>query len=227
MRPLILLALFALVPGQDTPGVFESAYAGRDFELSADPGAPQWKDAPRVVIDHDYLGQPIAGRPTEVRSRWTDGHLYLLYVCPYDALNLKPEPPAATETPRLWNWDVAEAFIGSELTRHTRYREFQVSPRGEWIDLDIDRENPKGQAGARWNSGYTVRARIDESARVWYGEMKIPFTALDGQAPVQGRQYRIGLFRLAGVEPRTYYAWRQTGQTTFHVPEAFGTLRLR
>jgi len=37
----------------------------------------------------------------------------------------------------------------------------------------------------------------------------------------------MGLFRIAGVGPaKRYYAWRPTGQTTFHVPEAFGTLRL-
>ena len=73
----------------------------------------------------------------------------------YDELNLKPDPTPSVETPRLWNWDVAEAFIGSGADRMTRYKEFQVSPQGEWVDLDIDREDPQGQAGMKWNSGYT------------------------------------------------------------------------
>ena len=227
---VLLLATSTLAQGPTTPArpaVFESTYAERDFELSGDPQGPQWKDAPRVVLDRDYLGQPIAGPPTEVRSRWTNEHLYLLYVCPYDELNLKPEPPSTAETPRLWTWDVAEAFIGSDAERITRYKEFQVSPRGEWVDLDIDRQDPKGQAGMDWNSGYAVRARIDATARVWYGEMRIPMRAIDARPPQAGREFRVGLYRIARPQPRTYYAWRPTGQKSFHVPEAFGTLRLR
>ena len=225
MLVLSLVAVLFFAP--DAPAVLESAYAERDFELSADAESREWKDAPRVVIDRDYLGQPIAGPPTEVRSRWTNDHLYLLYVCPFDDLNLKPEPPSAAETPRLWNWDVAEAFIGSDYERIGRYKEFQVSPRGEWVDLDIDRQDPKGQAGMEWNSGYAVRGRIDAASKVWYGEMRIPFRAIDARPPEPGRQLRIGLYRIANVQPRTYHAWRPTGKTTFHVPEAFGTLRLR
>ena len=78
-----------------------------------------------------------------------DAHLYLLFICPYTELNLKPDPTTSVETPRLWNWDVAEAFIGSDYERIGRYKEFQVSPQGEWVDLDIDRDNPKAQQGAR------------------------------------------------------------------------------
>lgn len=211
----------------DTPGVIESAYSSNAFELSADPDSAQWATAPRVLVDRDYLDRPIPGPPTEIRSRWTDEYLYLLYICPYTELNLKPDPVLTEETPRLWNWDVAEAFIGSEVERITRYKEFQVSPRGEWVDLDIDRENPKTQPGRSWNSGLTVKGRIDQQARVWYGEMRIPFADIDPRPPQKGRALRIGLYRIAGASPRTYYAWQPTGQTTFHVPQAFGRLRLR
>jgi hypothetical protein len=222
-----LIAITMLQTPTTAPAALESAHAERDFDLSADPNRPEWKDAPRVVMDRDYQGNPLAP-PTEVRSRWTKDYLYLLYICPYEALNLKPEPPSEAETPRLWNWDVAEAFIGSDDERIWRYKEFQVSPRGEWVDLDIDRQDPKGQVGMKWNSGYTVRGRIDEAAKVWYGEMRIPFAAIDARPPQAGRELRVGLYRIAGVAPkRMYYAWRPTGQTTFHVPEAFGTLRLR
>jgi hypothetical protein len=227
MPTLVALAVTLFLVAADAPAILESTHAGRDFELSADPARAEWKDAPRIVIDRDYLGQSIAGRPTEVRSRWTDTHLYLLYVCPYDELNLKPEPPSTTETARLWTWDVAEAFIGSEADPITRYKEFQVSPRGEWVDLDIDRQDPKGQAGMKWNSGYAVRGRVDEAAKVWYGEMRIPFSAIEARPPEAGREFRVGLYRIANVNPRTYYAWQPTRQTTFHVPEAFGRLRLR
>jgi hypothetical protein len=78
-----------------------------------------------------------------------------------------------------------------------------------------------------WNSGYAVAARIDGEARIWYGLMRIPFRAIDARAPEKGRTLRVGLFRIAGAQPRQHDTWRPTGGVTFHAPEAFGTLRLR
>jgi hypothetical protein len=212
----------------DPSAVFESAYAEQAFDLSTDPSRPEWASAPRVVLAVGYTGESVPGAPTEVRSRWTREHLYLLYLCPYTELTLKPDPTPAVETPRLWNWDVAEAFIGSDADRIGAYKEFQVSPQGEWVDLAIDRDNSKTQGGMAWNSGYTVAARIDAQARVWYGAMRIPFPAIDARPPERGRELRIGLFRLAGpTDARIQYLWRPTGRPSFHVPQAFGTLRLQ
>lgn len=211
----------------DEPGVLSSRFSPTDLELSTDPAGPVWAKATGVIAGKNYLAEPIPGPPTEIRSRWTKAHLYLLYICPYDELNLKPDPGRSAETPRLWNWDVGEAFIGSELEPITRYKELQVSPQGEWVDLDIDRENPKGQAGGKWSSGFTVAARIDAPAKIWYGVMRIPFSAIDSRPPETGRTLRAGLYRIAGVAPqKKYYAWRPTGQTSFHVPQAFGRIRL-
>ena len=227
----ILIAMLsgrAIDADVDASAVIESAWSQRDFELNLDPDSAEWRAAPRVTAGRNYVGEPIAGPPTEIRSRWTNENLYLLYVNPYDELNLKPDPTPSVETPQLWNWDVAEAFIGSGTDRVTRYKEFQVSPQGEWVDLDIDREDPRGQAGMKWNSGYRVKGRVDPRARIWYGAMRIPFAAIDTRPPQKGRELRIGLYRIAGVDPsRRFYAWRPTGQTSFHVPQAFGTLRLK
>src|SRR5437588_755413 len=88
----------------DASAVLESASASRDFDLSANPASADWNKAPHVTADRDYLDQPIAGPPTEIRSRWTKQNLYLLYTCPYDELNLKPDPDPTKETPQLWNW---------------------------------------------------------------------------------------------------------------------------
>jgi 6-phosphogluconolactonase len=210
----------------DAASIIESAHAAGDLPMAADPNALEWANAPRVFARVDKAGVPVGGPPTEIRSRWTAEHLYLLYICPYTELNLKPDPVTGEETPRLWNWDVAEAFIGSDETNIGRYKEFQVSPQGEWVDLDIDRGDSKRQEGMRWNSGYTVAARIDRDAKVWYGLMRIPFRAIDSRAPENGRTLRIGLFRISGANTRQHHTWRPTGGVTFHAPEAFGTLRL-
>jgi hypothetical protein len=236
MMPTLLasLLLFAAAivampqtPDTPSPDTLVSVFSPAELELSTDPASPNWAKAPRVIADRNFFAEPIAGAPTEVRSRWTKEHLYLFYVCPYDELNLKPEPNVKEETSKLWNWDVAEAFIGSTLDRITRYKEFQVSPQGEWVDLDIDRDDQQGQAGDKWNSGFSVAARIDAPARIWYGVMKIPFASLDTRPAEKGRTFRAGLYRIAGTgATKKYYAWRPTGEKNFHVPKAFGTIRL-
>ena len=205
-----------------------SAATARDFELNVDPKSAEWAEAPRVTVAVDYQGKPIAGAPMEIRSRWSKNFLYLFYVCPYDELNLKPNPNVSAETDHLWDWEVAEAFIGSDYDHIGSYKEFQVSPQGEFVDLDIDREHPQTQPGVKWNSGFTVKARIDPQAKVWYGAMKIPWAAIDARTPEAGRELRIGLFRIAGKDPnKKYYAWHPPMGTSFHQPKAFGTLRLQ
>ena len=210
-----------------SPGELISKYSDRDFELTADPNAPVWRGTTPVKIATDAFASALPFGATEVRSRWTHGALYLLYSCPYTALNLKPAPDMSEETQQLWNWDVAEAFIGADITNIGAYREYQVSPQGEWIDLDIDVEQPKPDGGASWNSGMKVKARIDQARKVWYGEMRIPFQSIAARDFHPGNRLRLGLFRISGTEPdRSLAAWQPSFRRNFHVPEAFGTLVL-
>lgn len=106
-----------------------------------------------------------------------------MFICPYEELNLKPSPGTSTETFRLWDWDVAEVFIGSDFQNIQKYKEFEISPLGEWIDLDIDLAKPHHEDGWVWNSGFSVAARLDSEAKIWYGALRIPFSALGNQAP--------------------------------------------
>ncbi|MGH9667486.1 MAG: carbohydrate-binding family 9-like protein, partial [Bryobacteraceae bacterium] len=101
------------------------------------------------------------------------------------------------------------------------------SPQGEWVDLDIDHDHPKQQTGEAWNSGFTVKARVDRDKKIWYGEMKIPMKSIDARKPRAGLRMRVGLYRMAGIGPnRVDISWQKTGKPSFHVPESFGTLLL-
>ena len=123
--------------------------------------------------------------------------------------------------------DVAEIFLGADFEKIWQYREYQVSPQGEWVDLDIDRDHPKPEGGWQWNSGFEVTARIDRDKKAWYGEMRIPFSSIDSRPPKKGNELRINLYRLQGPPPnRKGIAWQPTGQRNYHVPEAFGHLVL-
>ena len=162
-----ITALLLPVLSHAAEPTLRSHYSAKDIPLTADANASQWKQISPVVIESDYNGKPTPGHRMEVRSRWTDDHLYLLFVNYYQSLNLKPNPVTDADTPQLWNWDVSEAFIGSDFSNINRYKEFQVSPQGEWIDLDIDRGNQAKQVGAAWNSGYQVTARVDAGKKIW------------------------------------------------------------
>ena len=199
------------------------------MQAMADSAAAEWTGISGREATRGFFGQSVPLPPTEIRSRWTQKDLYLLFTCPYRTLNLKPGPVATAKTNQLRNWDVGEAFIGSDYRKTSRYKEFQVSPQGEFVDLDIHRGDPKGQKGVDWESGFTVAARIDEKRRIWYGEMRIPFASLEVKSPPKaGDELRVGFYRIERAAPnRVYVAWRPTGATTFHVPSAFGSLVLK
>lgn len=223
-----LLMLIGVLPGAASDdGVIESTQAPEDFALTTDPATPFWLGAHPVYADKGPHGEMQAQYRTEIRSRWTDKNLYFLFICPYETLDLKPQPSTSTETFRLWDWDVAEVFIGSDFHNIRRYKEFEISPQGEWVDLDIDLAKPHHEDGWTWNSGFAVTARIDPAAKTWYGAMRIPFSALVGETPHAGQEFRINLFRSQGPPPhRIHIVWRPTMNDTFHIPERFGLLRL-
>lgn len=209
------------------PDIFRSIYASKDVTLSTNPHTTFWRGAASVIADRDTQGQPVANHRTEIRSRWTNHSLYLLFVCPYEELHLKPNPRTKEETNELWNWDVAEIFLGSDFKNIRRYKEFEVSPQGEWIDLDVDLSLPHHEVGWTWNSGFAVSARIDRKKKIWYGAMRIPFASITSQTPMEGTVFRANLFRSQGPpDHRKEIAWRPPLSSTFHTPEQFGRLEL-
>ena len=207
--------------------LIESTQASKDVVLETDADLPFWRAARPVFMDKDTHGRAVPGYRTEVRTRWTKKNLYLLFICPYEELYLKDAPNNLTETNQLWNWDVAEVFIGSDFRDIRRYKEFELSPQGEWIDLDVDLHKPHHEDGWNWNSGFQVSARIDQAAHIWYGAMRIPFSAIDKRPPRAGHTLRVNLFRSQGPPPnRREITWQPPMSETFHVPDRFGLLKL-
>ena len=227
MKIFLLLFIGVMAFATMTPEVAISYWSKTDFDLTADPAAPQWAGIPALVTDLNNFGKPVPGYRTEIRSRWTSNYLYVLFVCHYEKLHLKPNPVTNAETLNLWDWDVAEMFIGADFTDILHYREFELSPRGEWVDLDIHRDHMNGEVAWKWQSGFKVMGRIDREHKIWYGEMKIPFASIDSRPPTASNQLRANFYRCQGAGPdRKYICWRPTGTATFHTPKAFGRLLL-
>ena len=94
-------------------------------------------------------------------------------------------------------------------------------------DLDIDLNKPHHEDGWTWNSGVTVAAQIDRERKIWYAFLRIPYAAVDERPARPGNVLRVNFYRVQGPPPeRKAIAWRPTGKTTFHVPAAFGMLKL-
>ena len=204
-----------------------SRWASVDISVDTDPQSPFWREAPCIIADRDTSGNPLPSHRTTVLSRWTEHNLYFLFVCPYRQLYLKPNPRTDVETNELWNWDVAEVFIGSDFENIRRYREFEVSPQGEWVDLDIDRSLPHPEEGWIWQSNMLAAARVDASRRTWYAYMRIPYASIDARPAGAGNKLRVNFFRCEGQgDSRIYLTWQPTMSTSFHVPERFGVLTL-
>jgi len=200
-----------------------ATYIDHEFSLDAARTADEWQSASRVAFCSDWQGNNAdPGRETQVRILWSQRHLYLRFECRYRELFMFEDSDPSGRRDHLWDRDVAEAFLQPDPSREHFYREFEVSPNGMWVDLDIF---PGGLADLK--SGLQRSVVLDEKSHTWSAELAIPMKSLTTKFDPSAI-WRANLYRVEGVkEPRAYLAWRPTNtpQPNFHVPSAFGTLR--
>ncbi len=189
---------------------------------AAHPSA-EWNSAVAIAFSADWQGKNADSRlETTVRVLWSPETLYLRFECRYRELHVFEDSDANGRRDHLWDRDVVEAFIQPDPAREFYYREFEVSPNGMWVDLDIF---PGGLADLK--SGLKRSVFLDEKSRTWTAELAIPMKSLTPQFDPKSI-WRINFYRVEGrTEPRTYLAWQPTNtpQPNFHVPSAFGYLR--
>lgn len=184
------------------------------------PEPSAWEQATPVSFCSDWRGENAdPHRETQARFLWSDAFLFVRFHCRfrriyvYDGGNVRRD--------QLWTHDVAELFIRPGTDDPMHYREFEISPNGDWLDLDIDH----GQKSILY-CDLTSRVLMDADASVWSAELAIPFNCLtDAFHPDE--VWRLNLFRIEGPEPNRFYsAWRPTftPKPNFHVPEHFGEL---
>ena len=189
------------------------------------PSASAWQQAPPLRFSADWQGKNAdPQRETEVRLLWTPQTLYLRFAAKFRTITVFPDSEPGGRRDQLWDRDVAEVFLQSDSTQPRRYQEFEVSPNGFWIDLDIA---PGEKHDLK--SGLTRRVELDSIAKTWTAELAIPMRSLVRNFD-PAAAWRVNFYRVEGEsEPRFYSAWQPTGtpQPNFHVPEAFGTLVFR
>jgi alpha-galactosidase len=204
-------------------GEIVALQVAHEIRLDAAHPAPEWRSETPISFCQDWRGlDPDPKRGTEVRVLWTPQTLYLRFECRYRELHLFTDSAPSGRRDHLWERDVAEAFLQPDPSREHFYKEFEVSPNGMWIDLDIF---PGGLSDLQ--SGMQRSVVLNENTHTWAAELAIPMKSLtptfDSKAV-----WRANFFRVEGTkEPRTYMAWQPTHspQPNFHVPSAFGRLR--
>jgi hypothetical protein len=215
------------------PGAsFSIPHVARPGELNTDPLSPTWKHAASTSFVKDCTHQIDYRRlKTEVRAFWSDTDLYLLFISPYSELNLWLPADNSKDRLKLWDRDVVEFFLGDDWTHIRHYREFEIAPTGDWVDLAIDLD--KESYGAEWNSGWQRRGRIDSKRKVWYAAARVPLAAVSEKPVAAGTRWRLNLYRIDGLgeDPQRHFmCWQPTcvvNRDPNHVPEHFGTLIFR
>ena len=186
------------------------------------PSSSSWVRAEPLRFNADWQGKNAdPKRETELRLLWTHGSLFLRFRAKYRTINVFPDAEPNGRRDQLWDRDVAEAFLQADGSDLRRYKEFEVSPNGFWIDLDIA---PGEKHDLK--SGLKRRVTLDETKRTWFAEMAIPMKCLVSSFDPT-IAWRANFYRVEGAEePRFYSAWRPTGTAVanFHVPEAFGEM---
>jgi alpha-galactosidase len=198
------------------------------LNLPLDAGFPppkSWQSAKPVPFDTDWQGKNAdPQRHTEVRLLWAPEFLFLKFVARYRLITVFENADTNGRRDKLWDRDVAEVFLQPDPQQTRRYKEFEVSPNGFWIDLEI-----ANGALQHIKSGLQRRVSINKPKKTWTAELAIPMKSIT-QTFDPASVWRVNFFRVEGpTEPRFYSSWQPTNtpQPTFHVPDCFGYLKFK
>jgi alpha-galactosidase len=194
----------------------------KNIALDAAHPDSAWQTAAPIEFCSDWQGlHPDSDLLTRVLALWSPDRIFLRFECHYRDLHVFDDSDPSGRRDHLWDRDVAEAFLQPKKSSEKTYKEFEVSPNGMWIDLDI---SPTGDSDL--HSGLQRSVTINRESKLWFAELSLPFKSLTDKFDPQ-KIWGANFYRVEGKqEPRKYLAWQptHTPEPNFHVPEAFGAL---
>jgi alpha-galactosidase len=226
---LLNYTILAMNPASASPtGKLPTAvavYLKEQIDPGGFPSEASWEQAPAVRFSSNWKGEEAdPQRETELRLLWTHDTLLLRFLARYRELHVFPDARPDGWRDQLWERDVAEAFLQPDAGDPLVYKEFEVSPNGFWIDLNISHGEKE-----ETHSGLRRRVVQDAQAHTWTAELVIPMKSLVRHFDPK-KEWRANFYRVEGqAEPRFYAAWSPTMMPlpNFHVPQAFGHLVFR
>jgi hypothetical protein len=129
--------------------------------------------------------------------------------------NVNAKLPLGASQWGLWDWDVVEIFVRPSSS--PTYYEFQLSPLGQFFELEIF--EPRKRFNREFKSGFGHS--VQTLGAGWRAEFRIPLRELgwDGNP-----KHIVGnAFAILDDKPRTYWSLYLPKQTKpdFHLPEYF------
>jgi len=216
---------------------FSCSRAAGKIQLDGRLSERAWASAPAwgFTCFGNRTGEPPIG--TKARALWDDKGLYFAFECDDPDIHAAPRGHDGF----LWEGEVVEVYIDPDGDGRD-YCEFEISPRGETIDLKIPSPKDTGtddlnRANAKWETpGWSFGVNLDgtldnrdDTDKGWTVETFIPWTALPGALkPRVGGGVRFNLYRIEraktlGDEPMLASL---VPTDTFHAPERFAKLVL-
>lgn len=202
------------------PPVMKAARIESDFVPDGDLAKAAWEKAQSVRVElalKDATKRQEISTP--VRALWSEKYVYFAFECPYTKLTVFDPPQRTGKRLGLWDRDVVEMFIGADARNIRNYTEYEVSPTNERLDVKLNLPDKDFD----WTSNFESAVKIDEQAKIWRAEIRIPISACAAHAPKSGDRWRLNLYR-SDREHKVFLAWRPTLTASAHTPERFGVL---
>lgn len=144
----------------------------------------------------------------------------------FDVYGHKPRSNSALSLDRsqwgLWEWDVVELFVRAN-SRSPTYYEFQLSPLGQFFELEIF--EPRKRFNQSFESGFRHEVTPPDIEGRWRATFRIPLARLgwDGRPEsIQGNGFAI----LGEPASKTYWSLHLPMQLKpdYHLPQYFRPL---
>ncbi len=202
------------------PPVVTATRISADFELDGALDDGIWSRGGLARVEYGSLRHEA--RPelaTTVRVLYSDRFIYFGWECPFAKLTVFDQPTVERERMGLWERDVVEVFVGSDLQKVNHYAEYEVAPTNE--RLDVFCRLPEKNFG--WDGRAQSAVKIDRKRKVFTVEWRMPLEVLSATKPGPGTRWRLNLYRCDKASD-AYLAWSPVLKGSFHTPEKFGVL---
>ncbi|MGL6196904.1 MAG: amidohydrolase family protein, partial [Thermoguttaceae bacterium] len=215
LAPFMPLPTAEAVPCKDESG--NEATINLDGKLDE----AVWQKAVPIRIESALVGaEAVPGVSTTARILYGDEAIYVGFEAPFTELTVF-EPVQETKRLGLWEKDVVEVFLGLSTDPINKYKEFEVAPTGEKLEVALNLP----EKDFDWNSGFTAATNVDNEKKIWTAEVRIPYSAIseNGKKPTAGDKWKANFYRSDRAN-RAFVAWSPALTNSAHTPKRFGTL---
>lgn len=172
--------------------------------------------------------EPPQSLATRIGIEWNDHGLLIYFRGRFEQLRMIGDDERTginSKTYTLWEQsDVFEVFIGVNAKQTMQYKEFQVSPDGRWIDIDVNRQ--LGVSNHHWYSGLRCKSFIDDDLKIWSSVFELPWSCF-GLNKKTHDVWNANFYRASGTfHGEELLTWSPTGygEKCFHRPQYFGKI---